>query len=118
MYCTCHLKYRNKTQKSVRLFLHKAKQMVVSLFLRNLLTLLQSMPLAGLQDDQPVKCLQAKIPFNEEELNYIAGLNAEADVEFLRQELPWLPEGSLRTLQVSNASSLTLCCSNPNSKDG
>ena len=44
--------------------------------------------------------LQAKIPFDEEELQYIAGLDADSDVQFLRQELPWLPEGSLRTLQV------------------
>lgn len=45
--------------------------------------------------------MQAKIPFDEEELRYISGLDADSDVQFLRQELPWLPEGSLRTLQVS-----------------
>jgi hypothetical protein len=44
---------------------------------------------------------QAKIPFDEEELAYIASLDAEADAAFLEQELPWLSEGSLRTLQVA-----------------
>lgn len=39
-------------------------------------------------------------PFDEEELAYISRLDAAADVEFLQKELPWLPEGSLRTLQV------------------
>ena len=43
---------------------------------------------------------QAKIPFDEEELAYIASLDAAADAAFLEQELPWLSEGSLRTLQV------------------
>lgn len=40
------------------------------------------------------------IPFDEEELAYILRLDAAKDVEFLRRVLPWLPEGSLRTLQV------------------
>ena len=44
--------------------------------------------------------MQAAIPFDDEELEYISRLNAAADVEFLQQELPWLPPGSLRTLQV------------------
>ena len=44
--------------------------------------------------------MQAAIPFDDEELEYISRLDAAADADFLRQELPWLPLGSLRTLQV------------------
>ena len=54
--------------------------------------------------------LQAKIPFDDEELQYIAGLDAYSDVQFLRQELPWLPEGSLRTLQVCRLCPLSRTC--------
>ena len=46
---------------------------------------------------------QALIPFDEEELEYISQLDPAADVAFLRKELPWLPEGSLRTLEVGSA---------------
>ena len=44
--------------------------------------------------------VQAKLPFDETELQYIAELDANADSLFLQQELPWIPEGSLRILQV------------------
>ena len=40
------------------------------------------------------------IPFDEAELAYIAGLNATADVEMLRSELPSLHEGCLRMLEL------------------
>ena len=49
--------------------------------------------------------LQAKIPFDQAELEYIASLDPNADVLFLQQELPWIPEGSLRILQASLSSS-------------
>jgi hypothetical protein len=41
------------------------------------------------------------IPFSEDELDYIARLDAEADMDLLRRELPSLREESLRTLQVA-----------------
>lgn len=44
---------------------------------------------------------QAMIPFSEDELDYIARLDAAADKELLRQELPSLREESLRTLEVA-----------------
>lgn len=45
--------------------------------------------------------MQAMIPFSEDELEYIARLDAEADMDLLRRELPSLREESLRTLQVA-----------------
>ena len=41
------------------------------------------------------------LPFSKEELDYIARLDAEADCELLRRELPWLREAALRTLTIS-----------------
>lgn len=41
------------------------------------------------------------MPFSEEELAYIARLDAAADKELLRRELPCLREESLRTLEVA-----------------
>lgn len=41
---------------------------------------------------------QASMPFTEEELNYINGLDPYADAEMLRKELPMLREGCLRML--------------------
>ena len=41
------------------------------------------------------------IPFSEDELEYIARLDAAADMDLLRRELPSLREESLRTLQVA-----------------
>lgn len=41
------------------------------------------------------------MPFSEEELDYIARLDAAADKELLRRELPSLREESLRTLEVA-----------------
>lgn len=41
------------------------------------------------------------IPFDEEELAYIAALDPVADVELLRRELPSLRDSCLRTLHVS-----------------
>ena len=41
------------------------------------------------------------IPFDEEELAYIAKLDPEADCELLRRELPWLRDECLRTLTVA-----------------
>ncbi len=46
-------------------------------------------------------CAQAMMPFSEEELDYIARLDAAADKELLRRELPSLREESLRTLEVA-----------------
>ena len=43
------------------------------------------------------------MPFSEEELHYIANLDAEADVALLQRELPSLRVESLRTLQVATA---------------
>jgi hypothetical protein len=40
------------------------------------------------------------IPFGEEELAYIARLDAAYDIKLLRQELPSLRDESLRTLEV------------------
>ena len=45
--------------------------------------------------------VQAKIPFDAHELDYIESLDPDADVAFLKRELPWIPDGSLRILQVS-----------------
>lgn len=56
------------------------------------------------------------IPFSEDELEYIARLDAEADMDLLRRELPSLREESLRTLQVATillqrcAAAGVLCC--------
>jgi hypothetical protein len=41
------------------------------------------------------------IPFSEDELDYIARLDAAADKDLLRRELPSLREESLRTLEVA-----------------
>lgn len=46
---------------------------------------------------------QAMMPFSPEELDYIAKLDADADVELLQQQLPCLRVESLRTLQVATA---------------
>ena len=40
------------------------------------------------------------IPFDEAELAYIGRLDARADVELLRTELPSLHEGCLRMLEL------------------
>ena len=53
--------------------------------------------------DKLVSMLQAMIPFDEEELDYIARLDPEADAALLRAELPGLREGSLRVLAVASA---------------
>ena len=45
--------------------------------------------------------MQAMIPFSVDELEYIARLDAEADMDLLRRELPSLREEALRTLQVA-----------------
>jgi len=47
--------------------------------------------------------LQAMIPFDDEELAYIARLDADADAAHLRAELPGIREASLRTLAVATA---------------
>ena len=44
------------------------------------------------------------MPFTEEELAYIARLDAAADVALLQQQLPSLRVESLRTLQVQTLS--------------
>jgi hypothetical protein len=49
----------------------------------------------------PLSIMQAMIPFSDDELNYIARLDAEADMDLLRRELPSLREECLRTLQVA-----------------
>ncbi len=41
------------------------------------------------------------IPFDDEELEYIARLDARADAELLRRELPSLRDSCLRTMEVS-----------------
>ena len=41
------------------------------------------------------------IPFDEEELAYIAQLDAEADCELLRRELPSLRDECARTLTIA-----------------
>ncbi|GAB4817134.1 hypothetical protein N2152v2_004180 [Parachlorella kessleri] len=46
---------------------------------------------------------QAMMPFGREELEYIARLDAKADVALLRRELPSLREESLRCLEVATA---------------
>lgn len=46
-------------------------------------------------------CLQASLPFSEEELDYIEQLDVEAEVEMLRERLPMLREGCLRMLTIS-----------------
>ncbi|KAI3426258.1 hypothetical protein D9Q98_008633 [Chlorella vulgaris] len=43
---------------------------------------------------------QAMLPFGREELEYIAGLDAKADIEMLRKEVPSLRVESLRVLEV------------------
>ena len=45
--------------------------------------------------------MQAMIPFDDEELEYIARLDARADAELLRRELPSLRDSCLRTMEVS-----------------
>lgn len=45
--------------------------------------------------------MKARLPFDEEELEYIKSLDIEADKQLLRQELPVLREECLRTLEVS-----------------
>ena len=44
---------------------------------------------------------QAMMPFSQEELQYIASLDAEADIELLRRELPDIKEASFRVLELS-----------------
>jgi len=44
---------------------------------------------------------QAAMPFSAEELKYIASLDAQRDVEMLRQEIPGLREECLRLLEVT-----------------
>lgn len=44
---------------------------------------------------------QAMMPFGREELDYIASLDAKADINMLRQEVPSLRLESLRVLEVS-----------------
>ena len=41
------------------------------------------------------------IPFDDEELEYIARLDARADADLLRRELPSLRDSCLRTMEVS-----------------
>ena len=43
------------------------------------------------------------MPFGREELDYIASLDAAADVEMLRREVPSLREESLRLLEVRSS---------------
>jgi hypothetical protein len=43
---------------------------------------------------------QAMLPFEQAELDYIASLDAAADVQLLRSELPMLRPQCLRVLQV------------------
>lgn len=44
---------------------------------------------------------QAMLPFDKEELEYIANLDAKADVDLLRRELPDIHEASFRVLELS-----------------
>lgn len=44
---------------------------------------------------------QAMMPFDEEELEYIASLDAERDIEILRLHIPMLRESCLRMLWIS-----------------
>lgn len=44
---------------------------------------------------------QAMLPFDKEELEYIANLDAAADVELLRKELPDIHESSFRILELA-----------------
>jgi hypothetical protein len=44
---------------------------------------------------------QAMMPFEKEELDYIAALDAKSDVETLQKELPDIHESSLRLLELS-----------------
>lgn len=44
---------------------------------------------------------QAMMPFDQEELQYIASLDAQADIELLRRELPDIHEASFRVLELS-----------------
>ena len=41
------------------------------------------------------------IPFDDEELAYIANLDPESDCDLLRRELPWLRDECLRTLTIA-----------------
>ena len=54
--------------------------------------------------------VQASMPFDQEELEYVERLDPQQDVELLRRELPALREESLRTLEVSSTL-LKLACS-------
>lgn len=44
---------------------------------------------------------QAMLPFDKEELDYIANLDAKSDVELLRRELPDIHESSFRILELA-----------------
>ncbi len=44
---------------------------------------------------------QAMMPFEPEELQYIASLDSQADIELLRKELPDINEASFRVLELS-----------------
>jgi hypothetical protein len=52
------------------------------------------------------------IPFDEAELGYIARLDAAADVDMLRTELPSLHEGCLRMLELGTLL-LQMCAAGP-----
>ncbi len=51
------------------------------------------------------------IPFDDEELEYIARLDARADADLLRRELPSLRDSCLRTMEVSTT--LLQVCTTP-----
>ena len=57
-------------------------------------------------------CAQAMIPFDEAELAHIASLDARADVDMLRTELPSLHEGCLRMLELGTLL-LQMCAQRP-----
>eukprot|EP00889_Picochlorum_renovo_P006856 jgi/Picre1/33886/NNA_001365.t1 len=44
---------------------------------------------------------QAMLPFDQEELDYIASLDAKADADLLRKELPDISEASFRVMELS-----------------
>ena len=74
----------------------------------------QSMSLSlSLAEHIVIKCsmvdMQASMPFDEAELEYVRRLEPKEDVELLRRELPALREESLRTLEVSTTL-LKICC--------
>eukprot|EP00899_Mesostigma_viride_P016436 jgi/Mesvir1/24794/Mv22046-RA.1 len=46
---------------------------------------------------------QASLPFSREELDFIASINVAEDIAMLRREVPMLPEGSLRMLEITTA---------------